>query len=68
MAATKAAVSLAANVKDMNHFQADLARSKGDPRKLSMKGLEASTSEYTTESETKVSVSVEVTTQILNIS
>lgn len=38
-AATKAAVSLAESVKDMNAFQADFARSKGDPRKLSLAGL-----------------------------
>lgn len=41
-AATKAAVSLAADVQDMNAFQADFARSKGDPRKLSLMGLRLS--------------------------
>lgn len=35
-AATKAAVSLAANIQDMNVFQADLARNKGDPRKMKL--------------------------------
>ncbi|KAF8318023.1 hypothetical protein DL93DRAFT_2226134 [Clavulina sp. PMI_390] len=35
-AATKAAVNLAANVEDMNKFQADMLRSKGDPRKMSL--------------------------------
>ena len=46
-AATKAAVSLAADVRDMNAFQADFARSKGDLRKLNLTGLHMSRSEST---------------------